>query len=137
MLYMLDTDICSYIIRQAPRPLLSAMEEKVESGRTICISVITYSELRLGAARSAASEKYNRLIDEFSDRLDFIADWTTKEADCFAELQSRLFAEGTPIGHNDTMIAAHAISLDAVLVTNNHKHFSKVRGLTLENWAQH
>lgn len=137
MLYMLDTDICSYIMRQVPKPLLSAMEEKVESGRTICISVITYSELRLGAARSAASENYNHLIDELSDRLDFIADWTTKEADRFAELQSRLFAEGTPIGHNDTMIAAHAISLDAVLVTNNHKHFSKVRGLTLENWAQH
>ena len=73
----------------------------------------------------------------FSDRLDFIADWTTQEADCFAELQSRLFAKGTPIGHNDTMIAAHAVSLDAVLVTNDHKPFSKARGLTLENWAQH
>ena len=99
--------------------------------------MLSRASARWPSARSAASEKYNRLIDAFSDRLDFIADWTTQEADCLAELQPRLFAEGTPIGHNDTMIAAHAVSLDAVLVTNDHKSFSKVRGLTLENWAQH
>ena len=135
MLYMLDTDICSYIMKRAPGALLAAMQEKVESGRTICISVITYAELRLGAARSATKDKYNRLIDEFSDRLDYVADWTTKEADRFAGLQAELFAKGKPIGHNDTMIAAHALEIDAVLVTNNHKHFSQVAGLTVENWA--
>lgn len=134
---MLDTDICSYIMKQTPVSLLATMQSKVEDGDDICISVITYSELRLGAARSAATEKYSRLIDALSDRLDFIADWSTKEADGFAALQASLFAEGTPIGQNDTMIAAHALSLGAVLVTNNHKHFSRVDGLTLENWKNH
>ena len=92
--------------------------------------------MRWTPARSAAREKYDRLIDAFSDWLDFITDWTTREADCFAELQSRLLAEGTSIGQNDTMIAAHTISLDAVLVTNNRKHFSRVPSLALETWIE-
>ncbi len=66
--------------------------------------------------------------------MDFIADWSTKEADKFAELQAHLMGQGSPIGANDTMIAAHALSLGVVLVTNNQRHFSKVEGLTLENW---
>lgn len=134
MLYMLDTDTCSYLMREHPAAVLRAMEKKVEAGADICISVITYSELRLGAARSQARAKYDGLIDALSDRLDFIADWSTKEADQFADAQARLLGQGTPIGANDTMIAAHALSLDAVLVTNNQRHFSKVNGLALENW---
>ncbi len=97
--------------------------------------MVTYSELRLGAARSQARRKYDYLINALSDRLDFIADWSTKEADLFAGLQAGLMGQGTPIGTNDAMIAAHALSLGAVLVTNNQRHFSKVEGLALANWA--
>ncbi len=132
---MLDTDICSYIMKRAPSPLLSRMEQTVERGHALCISVITYSELRLGAARSPAVKKYNHLIDEFSERLDFIADWTALEADRYAGLQAHLFSRGTPIGQNDTMIAAHALSVGAVLVTNNQKHFTRINKLSVENWA--
>lgn len=131
---MLDTDTCSYLMREHPVEILQEMQTRVETGHDICISVITYSELRLGAARSQAKTKYNRLIDALSDRLDFIADWSTKEADQFAELQAHLMGQGTPIGNNDTMIAAHALSLGAILVTNNQRHFLKVDGLMLENW---
>jgi len=131
---MLDTDTCSFLMREHDISVLRSMEAKVEAGDDICISVITYSELRLGAARSGAQQKYGRLIDALSDRLDFIADWSTKEADIFAELQSSLLGQGTPIGSNDAMIAAHARSLDAVLVTNNMRHFSRVKNLKLENW---
>ncbi|ABI93328.1 type II toxin-antitoxin system VapC family toxin [Roseobacter denitrificans] len=133
-LYMLDTDICSYLMREHPAAVLRAMEKQVEAGEDICISVITYSELRLGAARSQARAKYDGLIDALSDRLDFIADWSTKEADRFADVQSHLLGQGAPIGANDTMIAAHALSLGAVLVTNNQRHFSKIEELVLENW---
>ena len=131
---MLDTDTCSFLMREHDISVLRSMEAKVEAGDDICISVITYSELRLGAARSEAQQKYDRLIDALSDRLDFIADWSTKEADIFAELQSSLLGQGTQIGSNDAMIAAHARSLDAVLVTNNMRHFSRVKNLKLENW---
>lgn len=116
--------------------VLQSMQAKVEAGGDICISVITYSELRLGAARSQSKQKYDQLIDALSDRLDYIADWSTKEADIFAGLQAVLLGQGTPIGSNDAMIAAHALSLDAVLVTNNQRHFSHVDGLKLENWLE-
>ena len=132
---MLDTDTCSYIMREQSPELLQSLQTRVEAGDDICISVVTYSELRLGAARSQARKKYDRLIDALSDRLDFIADWSTKEADLFAGLQAGLMGQGTPIGTNDAMIAAHALSLDAVLITNNQRHFSRVEGLALANWA--
>lgn len=135
MVYMLDTDVCSYLMKRAPGHLLAKLQAAVENGDTICLSVITYSELRLGAARSNAAPKYHGLIDELSDRLDFIADWTTKEADQFAELQASLLADGSPIGQNDTMIAAHAMTLEATLITNNQKHFSRVAGLAIVNWV--
>ncbi len=132
---MLDTDTCSFLMREHDISVLQSMQAKVEAGDDICISVITYSELRLGAARSQARQRYDRLIDALSERLDFIADWSTKEADVFAELQSQLLGQGTPIGPNDAMIAAHALSLDATLVTNNTRHFSRVERLKLDNWV--
>ena len=134
MLYMLDTDTCSYIQRQHPIAVLETMQAKSESGHALCISVITYAELRLGAARSNSKHKYDLLISEFSERLDSIQSWDSRAADHFAELQAMLLRKGTPIGVNDGMIAAHALSIEAVLVTNNQKHFSKVPNLKLTNW---
>jgi len=130
---MLDTDICSYIMRERPKTLVMNMHQKASEGHILCISVITYQEMRFGAER-LASQRHHDTIDKFCERLDDIADWTTKQADWFAELQALLFSKGMPIGHNDTMIAAHALSLDATLVTNNQRHFSQLDGLSLENW---
>ena len=136
MIYMLDTDICSYIIRKLPRALLTTVQEKSAAGHSIYISVITYQELRLGAARSKAAKRYHGLITMLCERLDHIAAWTVKEADAFAQLQADLFARGGPIGHNDTMIAAHALCLKATLVSNNRRRFARVPGLELENWLE-
>ena len=135
MLFMLDTDTCSYIIRKRPLEVLSAMQVKTQKGDDICISVVTYAELRLGAERSASARKYNRAIDQFCERLDSIMQWDKSAADEFAIVQARLYKAGTPIGLNDAMIAAHAINKSAVLVTNNHKHFSRVSRLKLDNWV--
>lgn len=132
---MLDTDTCSYVIRQRPGTVLATMQDKVQTGHDLSISAITYAELRLGAARSANPRKHNRLISEFCERLDAVHPWDSTAADYFARLQATLFAAGTPIGNNDTMIAGHALSIHAVVVTNNHKHFSQVPKLKLENWA--
>ena len=135
MLYMLDTDTCSYIQRQHPIAILETMQAKSEAGHALCISVITYAELGLGAARSSNKHKHDLLISEFCERSDSIQSWDSSAADHFAELQALLLRKGTPIGINDSMIAAHALSIEAVLVTNNQKHFSKVPNLKLTNWV--
>jgi tRNA(fMet)-specific endonuclease VapC len=132
---MLDTDTCSYIIRKRPEEVLAAMQVRVQKGNGICISVISYAELRLGAERSTHTRKYNKAIDLFCERLDSIDGWDRSVADEFAIVQSRLYKAGTPIGINDAMIAAHALNKSAVLVTNNQKHFSKVARLKLDNWV--
>jgi len=132
---MLDTDICSYIQRQHPIAVLETMQAKSEAGHALCISVITYAELRLGAARSSNKHKHDLLISEFCERLDSIQSWDSSAADHFAELQALLLRKGTPIGVNDSMIAGHALSIEAVLVTNNQKHFSKVPKLKFNNWV--
>ncbi len=134
-LFMLDTDTCSYIIRQRPKAVLQAMEQHSQLGDELVISSITYAELRWGAARSGNPRKHNRLITELCQRLHEISPWDADAADQFAQLKTHLARSGTPIGGNDTMIAAHALSLGARLVSNNIRHFSLVPRLKLENWA--
>ncbi|MCY4041898.1 MAG: type II toxin-antitoxin system VapC family toxin [Gammaproteobacteria bacterium] len=133
MIYMLDTDICSYIMREQSTSVLQALADKSSSGHSICVSVITYQELKFGAERSKTG-KYHLRIASFCERLDLIADWTPAQADVFARIQAGLFDQGKPIGFADAMIAAHALTLNAILVTNNRKHFSQVDGLVLETW---
>jgi tRNA(fMet)-specific endonuclease VapC len=135
MLYILDTDICSYIIRKHPFQVLSAMDKTVQQGHEIAISAITYAELMLGAKRSSNPDKHLALINELCERLHDIYAWDARAAEQFADLQTILLNRGTPIGTNDVMIAGHVLSLDAVLVTNNTKHFGKVDRLNVENWV--
>ena len=136
MRYLLDTDICSYVIRARDRRLLAVMQDKAGSGADLSISAVTYAELRLGAERSRNAERYNQAIQAFCARLSGVVAWDKAAADEFAGLQARLLESGNPIGGNDAMIAAHALSLGRVLITNNEKHFSRVPGLPVENWAR-
>lgn len=135
MLYILDTDTCSYIIRKHPANVLTAMDTSVQQGHEIAISAITYAELMLGAKRSGNPDKHIPLIAELYERLHDIYAWDANAAEQFVDLQTTLFNQGTPIGANDTLIAAHVLSLDATLVTNNIKHFNKVPTLRLVNWV--
>ena len=135
MQYLLDTDICSYVIRARDPGLLAVMQDKARSGADISISAVTYAELRSGAERSRSAERYNRAILLFCERLSGVLPWDKAAADEFATLETNLLGTGRPIGSNDTMIAAHALGLGRVLVTNNRKHFSRVPGLELENWS--
>ena len=135
MPYMLDTDTVSYVIRRTPASVIEAMQAKAAEGSTLVISSITYAELRLGAERSAAAAKHHRLIDLFCERLSAILAWDAAAADQYARVQAALWAAGTPIGGNDTLIAGHALSADCILVSNNQKHFRHIPGLALENWA--
>lgn len=133
MIYMLDTDTCSYVMRQHSQSVMEALQDRAISGHILCISVITYQELRFGAERVGSASYHNR-IDKICERLDYVADWTTECADKFAATQAALLAMGKPIGFTDAMIASHALITDATLVTNNQRHFSQVEGLRLENW---
>ena len=139
MLYMLDTDTCSYLIKQNPPSVLESMDQTVQQGHEIIISSITYAELMLGAKRASNTVHRNRLLNkihEFCERLHDIYPWDKQAADQFSDLQTWLLNNGMPIGENDTLIAAHALSVQACLVTNNTKHFSKVPEIQLENWAK-
>jgi tRNA(fMet)-specific endonuclease VapC len=131
-LYMLDTDTCSYIIRERPIGVLEhfrklAMEQ-------ICISTVTYAELLYGVERSSSKRINRPIIDDFVQHLDVI-EWDNTAAEQYGKIRADLEASGKPIGAMDMMIAAHAKSIKAVLVTNNRKHFARIRGLKVENWV--
>jgi tRNA(fMet)-specific endonuclease VapC len=130
--YMLDTDMCSYIIKEHPESVRQrfqtlAMEQ-------LCISVVTYAELIYGVERSSSKRVNRPIIEDFVRHLD-VMDWDTEAADQYGVIRAELEAAGTPIGAMDMMIAAHAKSIKAVLVTNNQKHFTKVKGLKIDNWT--
>ncbi len=133
---MLDTDTCSYIIKRRPESLLASMQVTAGQGHDIAISAITYAELLLGAERSDHKRKHRKLVSEFVERLDDILPWDARAAETFATLQAYLYKKGSPIGLNDTMIAGHALSRDAIVVTNNVKHFNKAPRLKVENWVR-
>ena len=136
-LYVLDTDTCSYIIKRRPESILESMQVTAGQGHSLTISAITYAELLLGAERSDNKRKHRKLVSEFVERLDEILLWDARAAEAFATLQAYLYKKGSPIGLNDTMIAGHVLSRDAIVITNNVKHFSKAPQLKVENWVLH
>lgn len=130
MKYLLDTDSVSFALRghgqvgarlQAQRP------------SDLGISVITLAELRYGADRKG-SRKLHGLIDTFAEAVEVVSFDEAAAAE-FGRIGSILAERGTPIGEFDVLIAAHAVALRRTLVTNNVRHFSKVPGLSVENWA--
>jgi tRNA(fMet)-specific endonuclease VapC len=128
---MLDTDTVSYALRGA-----AVVVETLKAHRRseLCLSSITLGELRFGASKRD-SKKIHRAIDAFLSGVDVLP-FDVVAADRFGTIAAALSASGEPIGQMDTLMAAHALSLGAVLVTNNARRFSKVRGLKLENWAE-
>ena len=105
-------------------------------GHEIVISSITYAELMLGAKRAPNTDRLLMLIEGLCERLHEICPWDKAAAEQFFDTQAFLLNQGTPIGPNDILIAAHALSLQTTMVTNNIRHFSKVPDLLLTNWIQ-
>ncbi|MDE1473898.1 type II toxin-antitoxin system VapC family toxin [Xenorhabdus bovienii] len=134
--YMLDTNICSFIMREKPVYLLEKLQECVMKRHTIVVSAITYSEMRFGAIGKKASPRHNVLVDAFCERLDAILPWDKEAIDATVTIKKCLSDVGMPIGNNDTAIAGHAIAVNAILVTNNTREFSRVEGLKLEDWTK-
>jgi tRNA(fMet)-specific endonuclease VapC len=101
----------------------------------LCISAITRAELRYGIARRTEATRLTDLVEGFLAIARCEA-WDTRAADARGSLRARLADRGTRIGDFDEMIAAHALALDAILVTDNTRHFAHVEGLTVENWRR-
>lgn len=132
--YMLDTNICSFIMREQPEAVLKRLEQAVLHNHRIVVSAITYAEMRFGAIGKKASPRHVQLVDAFCARLDAILPWDKIAVDATTAIKAALAAAGTPIGPNDTAIAGHAIAAGAILVTNNTREFERVAGLILEDW---
>ena len=132
---MLDTCICSFIMREQPESVLQRLAEKVAQNNRIVISAITYAEMRYGQIGKRASPKHKMLVDEFVKRLDEVLPWGQAAVDATVEVKTQLTKAGTIIGDNDTAIAGHAIAAGYVVVTNNVREFSRVLGLIYEDWV--
>ncbi|HEX2770666.1 MAG TPA: type II toxin-antitoxin system VapC family toxin [Geobacteraceae bacterium] len=132
MLYMLDTNICSYILKKRP-PSVKAHFDAV-GNEALAISTVVLAELYYGAARHPKAVVIRREIDDFAARLSVIP-WDESAANHYGAIRAALEKNGTIIGAMDMMIAAHARSLDAILVSNNTRHFEKVPDLLIANWV--
>lgn len=131
MRWMLDTDTCIALIRRQPEKALRRLQSKGAS--QVGISTVTLSELAYGAARSSRSEQASQALQEFLLPLE-IAAYDECAALEYGSVRAALMASGLPIGPLDTLIAAHARSLDLVLVTHNTREFSRVPKLRIDDW---
>jgi tRNA(fMet)-specific endonuclease VapC len=131
MKVMLDTNICIYIIRQKPEAVLARF--RAFQVGDIGISTITLAELQYGAMKSARPKQNRESLKDFIAPLD-VASFDNGASEAYGEIRVALEKSGRPIGAMDLLIAAHALSLDARLATNNEREFKRVRGLRVENW---
>lgn len=134
-IYMLDTNICSFIMRMRPPGVLDRLQGCVNAGGVIVISAITYSEMRFGAIGPKASPRHAEMVAAFVKRLDGILPWDSAAVDATTQIRLELGRLGTPIGSNDAAIAGHAISSRSILVSNNTREFLRVPGLRVEDWV--
>ncbi|MEJ5198050.1 MAG: type II toxin-antitoxin system VapC family toxin [Anaerolineae bacterium] len=131
MRFLLDTDICIYLIRHKPAGLLRKLTAQPIGD--VGVSSITVAELQYGVQRSSRPEQNAEALTLFLLPL-VVADFDYRAAEAYGRIRARLESNGTPIGPLDTLIAAHAASLNATLITNNVAEFSRVPELRIENW---
>lgn len=131
MRYLLDTDICIYAIKNRPAQVIARLRAHETDG--LGISSISVGELFFGAAKSGSVRNLEALR-HFLEPLE-IADFDAAAAEVYGDVRLALERAGTPIGPLDTQIAAHALAMGVVLVTNNTREFERVSGLVVENWA--
>ena len=132
MKYMLDTNICIFVIKHKPENVIRKFIE--HEPEDLCISSITYAELMHGVEKSQAREKNRLAIVLFLSPIS-IVDFDNQAAEEYGRIRADLETKGNPIGPMDMLIAGHAISKGLTLVTNNTREFSRIEGLTVEDWV--
>ena len=133
MKYLLDTNICIYLIKRKPALVMKRFEQHKPGD--IGISTVTLSELTYGVAKSCRINNNQFALEQCLVSLE-IATYDAAAAAAYGPIRATLERQGQPIGGMDVMIAAHAVSLNVVLVTNSVKEFDRVDGLRIENWAE-
>ena len=132
MRYMLDTNICIYIIKRKPEKVLHKfLEFDIDE---IGISTITLAELEFGIQNSSRPLQNKIALAEFILPLKIVS-FDEIAAEKYGIIRSDLKKKGNLIGELDMLIAAHAKSIDCVLITNNEKEFKRVNNLIVENWV--
>ena len=132
MKYLLDTDVCIYLINKRSSSVL----EKLHACRVgdVGVSAITVSELRYGASKSQRPGQNHEALDLFLAPFEMMA-FDESAATAYGEIRAQLEKAGDPIGPLDMLIAGQAKTLNVVLVTNNVREFKKVKGLKIEAWS--
>jgi tRNA(fMet)-specific endonuclease VapC len=133
-LHLLDTDTASFVIKGRP----PGIEEKLAAipPDRVCVSAVTRAELMYGLKRLPPSHRLHVGVRQFFKIVRVLA-WDADAADWYADIRHQLTTTGQPIGEMDMMIAAHALSIGAVLVTNNTRHFERIAApLALANWRE-
>jgi tRNA(fMet)-specific endonuclease VapC len=132
-MYMLDTNICIFIIKKRPLPIFEKLEKI--SGEQVCLSVVTFAELVYGVERSSSKKLNQEVLDDFISNL-LVLPWDTEAARQYGKIRTYLEKIGTPIGNMDLLIAAHALSGKQILVTNNLREFKRVPYLKCVDWTR-
>ena len=130
---MLDTSTCIYIIKKKPTDVLERFRQTRIS--QVGISSITLSKLEYGIAKSSKPEQNQFALAQFLAPMEILS-YGDEAAQQYGRLRAYLEKQGTPIGSLDMLIAAHVLSIDCILVTNNEKEFSRVPNLKIENWVK-
>jgi tRNA(fMet)-specific endonuclease VapC len=130
---LMDTDACSLLIRGGAKRLDAKIRQLPP--RDVCISAVTRAELLYGLARKPEATVLHELVRAFLTRVRSLA-WSNEAAAHYADLRAFLERTGQPLENMDLMIAAHARSIDAPLVTGNAGHFERVPGLSVLDWGR-
>ena len=131
-LYLLDTDICAFIMRGPSEKLAVRMQSVPLADQAI--SAVTLAELLYGARVSSQAKRNRAAVAAFAKHVS-VLDWTEGVAEHYAEVRLHLRRKGQMIGASDLMIAAHARHVGAILVTDNEREFRRVPALAVENWT--
>ena len=133
MEYLLDTNICIYIIKKKPCEVFEKFKNLTIGD--VGISSITLAELQYGIEKSSNSDKNREALEKFLTPIEII-DYDYDATVEYGKIRVELEKKGIPIGSLDMLIASHAKSLDVILVTNNVREFQRISGLRIENWTK-
>ena len=129
--YMLDTNICIYVIKNYPQKLRERFNRLAEQ---LCMSSISLAELHYGAEKSARRLENLQAVEQFSARLEVLA-FSAKAAAHYGQIHAGVEHLGKPVGPLDMLIGAHARSEGLIVVTNNAREFQRLPGVRVENWV--